>query len=639
MRCWSWTWTCVFLAGLVTLTGPHALGQEEDVQLRLDEVELGSFLEFLSRQSGLNLLMPKDRSGLEKEKVTVFFAARVPESAVLEIAIAILRIHGYSLVPVTGQERTFKVVQASSLATEPVPYLARPDPGVLSGPDQFVSQLIRLEHIRSTDLVAALRQGKVVDESRASLIEVKDQNALVLSDYASNIRRVLAMVATLDVAPPGTDIVSVPVEHVRPSEVLERIREFETKRAESSRGAEGQGARGPMIYADDGGGRLVVEGTAAEIERVKKLLAVFDIEPVATRREHLVYRVRHLDFKTLQPLVDQILLQNFPADAEGGTTRVTVVGNETGASFIFTGERRDLEAVEGLLTSIDLRQPQILIETAIIQLSGSDSLQLGIELQTMDPVGKEGSIRGFANSQFGLSTLVDEVGRPLTGPGIPGGRLPGQGQGLTTFLTKDQDIPVLLRAIQTRAQTEVLSSPRLVLADNTKGSIKIAQEEPVTSTVALSSNATQVTFNGFVSAGTVLDVTPHIAPGGEVRLELEQSIDDFNGQGLGGIPPAKTTRSLKTTIRLTSGQTVVLGGFNGKREIDVVDQIPVLGDIPLLGYLFRSTSKATEVTKIYILVRPVILDQEGAPSLGEQATEDRDRMEEDVHQRPLSGEE
>jgi general secretion pathway protein D len=191
-----------------------------------------------------------------------------------------------------------------------------------------------------------------------------------------------------------------------------------------------------------------------------------------------------------------------------------------------------------------------------------------------------------------------------------------------------------LRAIQTRAATEVLSSPRIVLEDHAEGTIRITQEEPVTETVALTASTATVGFKQYASAGTSLVARPHIAPGGEVRLELEQSIEDFEGVGQGGGPPAKTSRSFKTTIRLVSGQTVVLGGFSGKRDIEVVDQVPFLGDIPLIGLLFRSTSTQTEVTRIYVLIRPVILDQEGAPSLGEHAGGERSRMESEAGRAP-----
>jgi general secretion pathway protein D len=167
----------------------------------------------------------------------------------------------------------------------------------------------------------------------------------------------------------------------------------------------------------------------------------------------------------------------------------------------------------------------------------------------------------------------------------------------------------LLKAIQSVSKAEVVSTPRILTDDGERAEIRVQREVPVTSTNALNTSTTTTSFKEFVSAGTVLIIKPQIIHNKWLRLEIEQNIEDFVGSPPApGVPPPKSSRSLKTVVTVPNGQMIILGGLCDRREVETIDKIPILGDIPILGLLFQSRTYSVSKTSLYIFIQPTILN-------------------------------
>jgi general secretion pathway protein D len=277
---------------------------------------------------------------------------------------------------------------------------------------------------------------------------------------------------------------------------------------------------------------------------------------------------------------------------EGADYVITV--DESTNSLLAIGTREFHAQVESLVADLDRRRAQVLIEMTLVAITFSDSLSLGVELESLD-LGEAWDYLVFSN--FGLSTLDVATGQRTLIPGIGGNGV----------LLRPDQVPFIIRTLATRANARVVSTPKLLVGDNARGVLRNVDEAPFTSVNASDTVAT-TSFGGFESAGTTLSVTPHIAEGDHLTLEYELTFSNFTGTAAGtSVPPPRTTNSFTSTVEVPDGHTIVTGGLVVENQSDSVDEIPFVGRIPLLGKLFQSSSKLKTRTKIFAFIRPTIL--------------------------------
>lgn len=263
-------------------------------------------------------------------------------------------------------------------------------------------------------------------------------------------------------------------------------------------------------------------------------------------------------------------------------------------SILAIGTRVFHAQLEALIEDLDKRRPQVLIEMTLVSMTASDSLDLGVEMEALD-LGDGWDYLLFSN--FGLSSIDVATGQRVLTPGLGGNGV----------LIGPDEAPIILKALATHANARVISTPKLLVSDNTQGTLRNVDEAPFTSVNASDTVAT-TSFAGFESAGTTLTVTPHISEGEHITLEYELSFSNFaGGSSNTAVPPPRTTSSFTSTVEVPDGYTVVTGGLVTDNKSDSVNQVPLLGAIPLLGKLFQSSSQQNTQTKIFAFIRPVIL--------------------------------
>ncbi len=264
-----------------------------------------------------------------------------------------------------------------------------------------------------------------------------------------------------------------------------------------------------------------------------------------------------------------------------------------------------------LIAQLDKRRPQVLVEVTLVSINADDSLNLGVELQTVDLADPWNFL---LYSSFGLSTVDPTTGRRNLAP-APGG---------TGVLLAPDEVPIILQALQTQGKTRVYSAPRILVDDNASGTIESVAEAPFTSVNAANTIAT-TSFAGFAKAGTQLTIEPHIAEGDHLEIVYSLTVSSFTGAGSTSAPPPRSSDTIRSTIRVPDGYTVVVGGLLTETLAESVSQVPLLGEIPALGLLFGSRSQSQSKVRLYAFIRPTVLRHEGFEDLKYLSNEDLSR--------------
>ncbi len=294
-----------------------------------------------------------------------------------------------------------------------------------------------------------------------------------------------------------------------------------------------------------------------------------------------------------------------PSSASGATTiarkNLTITTDEGTNSLIVSAEPRTIARIESLLASIDVRQSQVEIEALVLSITDDQSLDLGVELSKLEI---SGSTIASLSSLFGLSQL-----------GAGSNSLPAAGTGGSAAVLRPGDFSVLVRALETLSKGRTLNIPKVLVTNNKQASLTSVLQQPVLSTNASDTVAT-TSFSGTQDAGTVVTVTPQIAEGDHLVLDYSVEISSFVGDSADpSLPPPRQQNQLRSVVAIPDGHVVAVGGLQIEGDVQGTSQVPLLGDIPLLGEAFKSRSNTKTRSRFYVFIRANILRQGGFEDL------------------------
>ncbi len=248
-----------------------------------------------------------------------------------------------------------------------------------------------------------------------------------------------------------------------------------------------------------------------------------------------------------------------------------------------------------LIDTIDKRRPQVFIEAKILAVTWTDDMRLAFETQIINSGGSEGLFQTF----FGLTNPNDNVQEPnIVEDGL---------RGFTSAGIRSNYVPIVINAFQRNVDGRILASPQLLVDNNTESTIISVEEQPTTTT-SQGGETTEVSFGGFEEAGPQFTVRPRINPGGFVTLEYDLTLSNFVGQGSEGIPAPRQERTLQSeSVTIPSDSTIIVGGITIDNDNETRIRVPLLGSIPIIGYLFSDTNWNDSKTTLYVFITPKIL--------------------------------
>ena len=614
------------LSSIILLgTSTQAFAQEGQFTLNLKNADIHSLIQTVSRQSGRNFVVDPR----VKARVTVISSTPLNADELYETFLSVLQVHGYAAVP-SGD--LVKIVPDVNAKQGPVPEYTDAD----SNSDQLVTQVIKVQNVPAAQLVPILRP---LVPQQGHLAAYAATNTLIVTDRGSNIGRLITIIAGID-RPDNDEVEVVQVRHAAASEVIRILQSLQ------SRAGQIDGTPGSVRFAaDERTNAILLSGDQTARTRMRGIIMNLDT-PVESGGNTRVVYLRYanaIDLLTIltgvsagqaqigtsgdgldeggapgpvpaaPPAVDangvQIpqqpavptasLIPRGPQDDTG--PRVDIQADEDTNALIITAPPDEMRSILAVIEQLDIRRAQVLVEAIIAELTISNSAQLGVNFA----VNGADSDRPVAFTNLGGAT------QSLIGTIASQGATLGSGltAALGRFGGDGTDFAVLLSAIASDTDNNILSTPTLVTMDNQEAEIIVGQNVPfVTGTQLSSSNDNPFTTIERQDVGISLKVKPQINEGDNIKMEIEQDTSDVSNTAVTGASDIVTnTRSIKTTVLLEDGQTLVLGGLIEDSANDTRDKIPFLGDIPLLGGLFRFRTTSKSKRNLMVFLHPTIL--------------------------------
>jgi general secretion pathway protein D len=556
----------------------------------------------------------------------------VPPTAMFSVLQTFLKQFRMILAPfgedTTQSVRFYEIIPAAEAITQSKDVLLLDDLATWTDTTaDFVTLVVNLKYAEANAVRGALqnlttRQGGVVNP-------IVGINSLIIADYSYNIRRLAQIINLMDQPPRSPRLEVININHIDADELAGAVNNLLTQRqallqAIPRRPGSPEDETLVRIEVAPYVNAIMVTGYDSGIELVRELVAKLDIPiPGATTTGRIhYYQCKNVQAADLAAVLNDVLGAGVPSGQPGVPGQPGVIGgtdanapvlvpDEGTNSLLVIATPNDFNQIQRVIDKLDVRRPQVMIEAAILEVTDDDDFLFGVEIATVDGFANESSEPRLSfGTNFGFSEIVDSAGVPIgTGGGVPAGRNPIIGTGGLLTLNKGTafDIPLLVRFVKTQTDANVLQQPMLITNDNEQATIEIQTELPrlVSSEISGGGSTQNVEFD---EAGITMNVTPRISQDGYITLELDLDVTNFVGAPPSpGVPPPRQRRRVTTFVTVPDASTVVVGGLKSSTSSKTVNKIPLLGDIPLIGELFKSQRTVDRRTNLYIFLRPKIL--------------------------------
>ncbi len=648
----------------------------DKVSLDFKDIELADLIQTVSELTGKNFLYDDTVKG----KATIISPAPMSLDEAYRLFLTVLNVKGFTVVP---SGKVYKVVPLATAKESNLP-IATDERRVYTG-EQFVTRLVPLSHI-DANLLATTVLAPLVPKT-SNVVAYAPSNTLVITDSAANIERLLKIIRELDI-PSGLEAMEViPLQHANADEVAQVATQVLSQVVASPRRGRSAAipqAGAPMASKIIPFGRtnsLVVMATPEDLQMVKRLVADLDARPSRERSNINVYYLENADAETLAKTLNEILT-GIKAQTQGRTLGrtgqpvaaaptpgaplsnepVSITADKPTNSLIINATPEDFNTIKGIISQLDIKRKQVFVEALILELSMDATQRLGASLQGAVGIGDESAVFGTSNLNTGPAGLTS-LSPPTNASGQSVGQVPslltqtiegillgGLFKTITVKGANGQDIQVpalsaLIDLSKRDSDINILSAPRLLTSDNEEAEIIVGQNVPIitqrlTDTTNINAQSVQVERK---DVALTLKFTPQVTEGNLVRLNVMQEITDLAANSVGNVDqvgPTLTKRLVRNTVLAENGRTVVLGGLIGTNQQKTITKVPLLGDIPGLGWLFKRQSTTERKTNLLVFITPrIIKDAQDLANVTRTSHELMSRVTQPQPEGPKSAEE
>lgn len=599
--------------------------------------EIADVVKAISELTGKNFIVDPQVRG----KITIIAPSRITVAEAYKAFLSALAINSLAIVPGDG---FYKIKQARAAQRDNIDTFSG---AYYPTSDQMITRIVKLKYISADEVNKQLR---ILNSKDGELMPYTPTNSLIISDYGANIDRIMKILEQLDVQGFEEQMEVIRVRHARAKDISDlvdqiinkgekknqfgggvpRFRPAGTPESGSSSGAEVYS----LVVPDERTNSIIVVGNKSGIEKIRKLVARLDY-PMRPDEQggFFVYNLRHAEAENIANILSGIAAESKKAQDQAATPRaptpglapqigpqptaifgseVKVTAEKTTNSLIIVASRPDYETIQNLLRKIDIPRDQVFIKAVIIEMSAEATNQWGIDVYKFqggtDGIGRFG-FRGSNN----IASLVS--------PAADQGAIIGLGFGSMVNVKigeKDYKVPSvtgLIKLLKNNANGNILSTPQIMALDNEESTIEVGEKVPVS--LSPSTSAAGITSNNVQRepVTTKLVITPYISPDTDtVQMKLEQDVagvvtvqEISSASELAKNAIATSTRKIKTQIVVNSGDTAVLGGLMKDQDTVNEAKVPVLGDIPLIGWLFKSHQTTKKKMNLMVFITPTIV--------------------------------
>ena len=583
------------LSAAVTAVAPSASQQEESWTINLKGADIREFIDQVAQISGQTFVVDPRVKG----QVSVVSNSPLTLTEVYQLFLSVMATHGFSVITQGDQARIVPNAEAKADA----------DAG-RNAPDRLETRLIQVQHGSATELIPLIRP---LVPQYGHLAAISSANAIIISDRTANIERIEDLLRQLD-QKGQNDYSVLNLQHAWVMDTAEVLRNAVDR-------GQAKGASGTQVIADGRTNRLILLGPPAARAKLVALAQSLDT-PTSRSANTRVIRLRHGDAKSLAETLGEISEKLKPetgGETTGKPQTILIRADESLNALVLLAEPDVVATLEDIVRQLDVPRAQVMVEAAIVEVSGDITDALGVQW-AVDGRGSTGGLGGTNFSGTGLS-----VGRVLqaiqdSGSDTDNNTLANLPDGAIIGLGTDS-FGVLITALSANSKSNLLSTPSLLTLDHQKAEILVGQNVPFqTGSFTTSGSGADNPFTTIErqDIGVTLKVTPHINEGANLRLEIEQEISSIapTSQGVNAVDLITNKRSIKSTILAENGQVIVLGGLIQDDVTQADSKVPLLGDIPLVGALFRSTKETRIKRNLMVFLRPtVVRDSAGLAAL------------------------
>jgi len=594
MKIKNWIHALFFLL----LTSATAVANDDQTwKVNLKDADIKAFISQVANITGYSFVIDPRVKG----KVTIVSDTSMSKKDVYEMFQSVLQVHGFAAIPAGG---IIKIVQQNDTKQEggmPTA-LSRTEKS-----EQLVTQVIQIKDTPALDLVPILRP---MVAKYGHLAGVRSANALIVTDHASNVRRLEKIIERLD-GSGVSELEVVQLEEAWVGDIVDILTSLDPEKvSEGGKTKEASGVAGRIrVVADERANRLIIRGEKSAREKVKDLILSLD-KPSKFSGKASVIRLQHASATEMADLLKGLMGDVKDEKGKSKASNGVSIHADTGLNaLVVRAEPSIMTEIKEVVSQLDVRRAQVLIEAAILEVSGNVDNRVGVQTAVADASAIDS---GSSDTPL-VGTNFNDGGTSLTNfiAGIATGQ-PALSSGLTLGMGGSQDgndFAILIQALESVTNTNLLSTPSIMTLDNQEAEIVVGQNVPfVTGQQSSTTNANPFTTIEREDIGTTLKVIPHIQDGKFIRLEVEQTTESVQNTAVEGQADLITNkRSIKTQILAEDGEIIALGGLIRDAVQETESKVPFLGDIPILGWLFRSSSESHVKQNLVVLLKPTVV--------------------------------
>ena len=597
------------LTVLLATSLPEAFGQAGPWKINIKNADIHEFVAQVAEITGRTFVVDPRLKG----NVTVISSSSMDKDAVYALFLSVLRVHNFTAIESGSvirieQQATGKQSPGSDGALNQV------------APEELVTRVVAAQNVDSAELVKILRP---LIPQYGHIAAVATPNVVIISDHADNILRLRKMIEQIDIAD-DDEITVVPLKEAWVGNVVSILEKVAPDQI-------GRGAKGPqrvVLIANERNNSIVVKGKPRPVAEIMRLVEKLD-QPATTSGSTQVIYLKHATATDVAELLNGLVSERRQGDDQGAQP-LTIQADESLNAVVVRSDPGTMAELLEIIQKLDVRRSQVLIEAAIVEVRVDDTENVGVDFTAADLSGETlplvstslnttlNSLLGGLVGDDGTADLTSALGQ-ISQPTIAAAKID----------LNDVSFGAIITAIATNSNANLLSTPSIQTLDNQEAKIVVGQEVPFrtgsfTTTTDGANNPFQTIQREDV--GLTLTVTPHVHDGDAVRLEVAQEIESVVDSAIGSeafSDVVTSKRELETTILADDGQTIVLGGLIQDNVSKTLRKVPLLGSIPLLGRLFRSTTEQRNKLNLLVFLRPtVIRSVEDATKTSERKFED-----------------
>jgi general secretion pathway protein D len=578
----------LFMA-LSVLSSPGALSAEDQITLNFKDADIKAVINTVADLTGKTFVIDPRVTG----QVNIVSSQPLNKDEVLDVFLSMLEVQGFTTVTVG---RAIKIVPNTQMRNIPQPVVD----SVTGDRDQVITHVQSLQYVSAEELVPILRP---LMDNNGHLAASPTSNSLILSDNASNIQRMLAILRRVDTNT-EQEIEVIPLQYALGSEVVRLLDNLWPQTAEN-------GANRISVGVDERSNSILISGNSAKRLQIRTLISHLDTPLDSGGATQVIY-LRYANAENVARILSGMSdSPNAAGGADAGGDYGQIQADMESNALVITAPAARFKSLRAVIQKLDVPRAQVHIEAIIAEVSLEKAQELGVEWFVDGSTSDSRSYPiGGTNFPEGGGTLGDIVGS------IVAGSLPVFGSGLNAGVSGETSggtrFAVLLRALATDSSTNILSTPSLTMLDNQEAEIVVGQNVPF-KTGSYTTEGSIGTLNPFTTiqredVGITLKVKPQINEGDAITMTIEQDISAVLATSASDTDLTTTKRSIKTTVLVANDDMLVLGGLIDEDVQISTSKVPVLGSIPLLGRLFRFDQTRKIKRTLMVFIHPTIIN-------------------------------